>query len=466
MSFRRYLALPAVLAMLALAGLNGPAATAGPVEPEAALADPRPNILLINTDDQRATGTMEVMPKTVQFFGTGGVTYPNAFVTTSLCCPSRTSLFTGRYAHNHGITGNGLDDEVDALDQTQFIQAILQDSGYHTAMVGKYLTTYALSRDPEHYDRWLTTTGGYQDVPYNVDSTIRTINGYYTNVLGDYATQFLTDFESEDDQPWFLYVAPQAPHAGFVPQRKYADAPVPAWDYPESFNEADISDKPESWRGKQNAERVEEIRQSQLRTLISVDNMLRRITKHMTALDETRDTIAIFTSDNGFMWGEHRIFPDKRHPYTESVTVPLMIRWPAQVPGGTPGSTDPRIVANVDMLPTLLEAAGATPTLDNPIDGQSLLSAPPRSRILLEYFKSADSSVPPWKALRTTNWQYTERYNSTTGDLTGREYYNLVADPLQLNNLLGDATTANDPDVDALSRKLNRVRNCVAADCP
>jgi len=333
-------------------------------------------------------------------------------------------------------------------------------------MVGKYLTTYALSRDPEHYDRWLTTTGGYQDVPYNVDSTIRTINGYYTNVLGDYATQFLTDFESEDDQPWFLYVAPQAPHSGFVPQRKYVDAPVPTWDYPESFNEADISDKPESWRGKQNAERVEEIRQSQLRTLISVDNMLRRITKHMTALDETRDTIAIFTSDNGFMWGEHRIFPDKRHPYTESVTVPLMIRWPAQVPGGTPGSTDPRIVANVDMLPTLLEAAGATPTLDNPIDGQSLLSAPPRSRILLEYFKSADSSVPPWKALRTTNWQYTERYNSTTGELTGREYYNLVADPLQLNNLLGDATTANDPNVDALSRQLNRVRNCVAADCP
>jgi arylsulfatase A-like enzyme len=429
----------------------------------AAVTSP-PNILIINTDDQRYAETLAVMPHVRSFFGQGGTEFTNAMVTTSLCCPSRTSMFSGRYSHNTGITGNGLTDLVASFDQDATIQGYLQDGGYNTAIVGKFLNTYPLSRDPLNWNRWATFTGGYSNPSFNVDSTVRSTSGYYAGSMGTYATTFLRDFEAQDAKPWLLYVAPQAPHSSYVPEGKYANAAVPPAVHPPSWNESDVSDKPKQvrWRSLVSTTEYDSRRTQMLRTLMSVDDLVDQITAQMDALGETSDTLAIFTSDNGYMWAEHRIM-DKRFPYLESVEVPLLVRWPGHVAAG---ATSPELVTQVDLLPTLLEAAGISPSLRYPLDGQSIVSATPRSEVLLEYFKSSDSKLAPWASLRGPTWQYTEWYDTATGALVFREYYDLVNDPYQLTNVLNDNVVGNEPDVAALHARLTTARSCVGANCP
>lgn len=431
----------------------------------AAAAEPadQPNILVVNLDDMRATGTLGVMPQVRAFFEEGGRTFSQGFVTTPLCSPSRASLFTGRYPHNHGVTGNGLDAETAALDQAATMQGYLQSSGYLTALAGKYMNTVPLSRSPRYWNRWLFTTGGYVDISYNDDGTVHPIPGYYTDVLGDHVVEYLQDFEQQDDRPWLMYLAPQAPHSPTTPSTTYAGAPVPSWDYPASFNEPDISDKPStvSWRSPLSPSSVEQRRAQQLRTLMSVNDLVGRVVDEMERLGETGRTLAVFTSDNGYLWGEHRL-DTKRFPYTESFTVPLMLRWPGHVEAGT---TDRRLVSNVDLLPTLLEAADVAPALTYPLDGTSLLGSARRTEVLLEYGRSLDASLPPWAALRTDTEQYTEWYSATSGAITDREYYDLTQDPLQLTNLLKDGSTANDPDTSAWSGRLAQARTCVGRAC-
>jgi arylsulfatase A-like enzyme len=424
----------------------------------------RPNILVINTDDQRYPETLDVMPQVQSWFGEGGTTFVNGGVTTALCCPSRSSLFSGRYSHNTGITGNGLTDLVAAFDQDATIQGYLQAAGYNTAIVGKFLNTYPLNRNPLNWNRWAVFTGGYNDVPFNIDGSVRSTTGYYSHRMGDYAVQFLRGFEGEDDKPWFLYLAPQAPHSGFVPETKYADAPVPAAVKPPSWNEADVSDKPGPvrWRSLVSESSYQSRRTQMLRTLMSVDDLAGRVITELQALGEESDTLAVYTSDNGYLWAEHRIL-DKRFPYMESVEVPYLVRWPGQIEAGV---TSTRLVLQIDLLPTFLEAAGAQPTLTYPLDGQPLQSSPPRDEILYEYFKSPDAPLGPWASLRGRDWQYVEWYDVTTGAITFREYYDLATDPYQLVNLLADGNQANDPDVSTLHDRLTAARSCVGAACP
>ena len=441
-----------------------------PVPPErvASAADdvvsPPPNILIINTDDQRYAETLAVMPHVRAYFGQGGTEFTNAMVTTSLCCPSRSSMFSGRYSHNTGITGNGLTDLVASFDQDATIQGYLHDGGYNTAIVGKFLNTYPLSRDPLNWTRWATFTGGYNSPSFNVDSTVRSTSGYYATSMGTYATTFLRAFEAQDDKPWLLYVAPQAPHSGYIPEAKYATASVPPAVHPPSWNESDVSDKPKQvrWRSFVSTTDYNNKRTQMLRTLMSVDDLVDRITTEMTALGENSNTLAIYMSDNGYMWAEHRIM-DKRFPYLESVEVPFLVRWPGHVAAG---ATSSDLVMQVDLLPTLLEAAGLSPTLRYPLDGQSIVSANARSEVLLEYFKSLDSNLAPWASLRGTTWQYTEWYDTTTGALVFREYYDLMNDPYQLTNVLNDKVVGNEPDIAVLHARLTAARSCVGASCP
>jgi arylsulfatase A-like enzyme/PKD repeat protein len=449
----------------ASAGVLVAMASASAALPPVAMADSveQPNILLINLDDLRGAGTLPVMPRVRAYFQDSGRTYTENYVSTPLCSPSRASLFTGRFPHNNGVTGNGLDAEIAALDQSATFQSYLQEDGYNTAMAGKYMNTVPLSRSPQYWDRWLFTTGGYSDINYNDDGTVHRLPGYYTDVLGDHVVEYLNDFERSDDQPWLIYVAPQAPHAPTTPSDPYTSATVPAWDYPGNFNEADIADKPSSvrWRGLLDPTVVEQTRKQQLRTLMSVDDLVGQITDEMARLGEDERTLAIFTSDNGYQWGEHRL-DSKRFPYTDGVSVPLLVRWPGHI---APGSVDSRLVSNVDVLPTLLQASGVSPQLKYPLDGVSFLSDTRRSDLLLEYGRSLDSPLAPWASIRTESEQFTEWYNATTGALTEREYYNLSTDPLQLVNLLRDGTAANDPDVDSWSARLANLRQCAGNDC-
>ena len=423
-----------------------------------------PNILIINTDDQRYTETLEVMPRVSKFFVGGGTEYVNGAVTTALCCPSRASFFSGRYSHNNGITGNGLDELVANFDQDSTIQGYLQEAGYNTAIVGKYMNTYPLHRDPMNWTQWATTTGGYSDVPFNLNSEPRQTSGYYTKHLGNFATDFLQDFEAEDDKPWFMYVAPQAPHHPYRPQPKYATAEVPAVEKPPSWNEADISDKPQAVRNRAPVSEAEYIRKrtQMLRTLMSVDDMVQRLVRQMNLLGESENLLAVYMSDNGYLWGEHGV-SEKRFPYLESIEVPFLLRWRGVLPEG---ETSARLVTQIDLLPTALEAAQATPTLTYPLDGQSILSAPPRTEVLHEYFKSPDSQMFPWAGIRTEEWQYVEWYDVTTGVIIWREYYDLVNDPYQMENVLRDGIDGNEPDVAPLHERLTDLRDCVGIECP
>ena len=427
-----------------------------------AQAATRPNILIFLTDDQRGESGMGTMPNVNRLFGQQGTEFTNYSVTTPLCCPSRGSFWSGRYAHNHGVLGNDSYPQPQlSYDQSTAFQTYLRASGYRTALVGKYWNQWPLGLAAPGYDLWAKFGGGYNNVAWGVNGTVSTRSGYTTDVAGQFSVQDLQTFEQNDDQPWLLYVAPQAPHAPMTPAAAYANAPVPAWTGNPAVAETDKSDKPPPVRSSSvsfasaNSDRTQ-----QLRTLMSVDDMVQRVFDTMDALDETQDTLAIFTSDNGYLWGEHG-WTSKRVPYTQSTQVPFFMRWPGHV---AEGATDDRLTANIDVEPTLLEVAGITPT--HAIDGVSMFDPGARQRLLLEYFKSPDSPLGPWASTITQTYQYTEWYNTTTGALTFREYYDLVNDPWQLVNLLADGNPSNDPPIAPLSAQLAADRACVGSACP
>ena len=420
----------------------------------------RPNILLIITDDQRAPGTLAVMPNTRRIFKEGGTRFSNFHATTPLCCPSRGSFWNGQYAHNHGVRTNGDLASERKYPQWTAVQRYLRDAGYATALVGKYWNTWPLSVKPPNYGWWARNAGGYVDSAFNVNGTVKKVPGYNTDVLAMFATRFLNIAEVNDGRPWFLYVGTQAPHEPYTASAKYASAPVPSWSGNPAVFESDRSDKPPSvrWRHVGFAE-ASARRAEQLRTLMSVDDLVRRIFSELRDLGEAHDTLAIFTSDNGYMWGEHRI-ADKRFPYPTSTLVPMYLRWPGHVPAGV---TKTKLTANIDIEPTILKAAGITPA--HSLDGASLLSPGARSRLHLEYFHGPDSPLPSWASTLTPTYQYTEWYGDA-GAVTFREYYDVVRDPWRLTNILADGNAANDPSIWPLRTQLAADRTCRGSTCP
>jgi arylsulfatase A-like enzyme len=419
----------------------------------------QPNILVIVTDDQRADG-LEVMPKTRAIFQQGGVTFTEAYAATPLCCPSRASIMSGRYGHNSGIRTNR---DTGVLDHATTVQAHLHANGYQTAISGKFLLYWDLSQPPPNFDHWavVNETDYYGDV-YSVDGERRRIDQYSTDFIAERALEYLDRFESDDPRPWFLYVATQAPHAPFVAEPDYRDAPVPPWQPGPAVSEDDRSDKPDFVQVHHvGAEQAAREREAQLRTLYSVDDLVEAIFRRMAELGEEAGTLAVYTSDNGYFWGEHRLH-SKSLPYTEGIRVPLMLRWPGRV---LPGAADPRLATLVDIAPTLLGAAGIPLPADPPLDGTSLLGPDVRTEVLVEYARDPGFRYPTWASVRDRSTQYVEYYGDD-GSLTFREYYDLVTDPSQLENLLADADPANDPDVTVRSGRMAQLRSCSGRSGP
>jgi arylsulfatase A-like enzyme len=444
----RALALLLAVALTAI-GAGGPGASSTPQ---------RPNVLVIMTDDQRV-GTLSVMPSTREWFGRGGVTYPNAYATTPLCCPSRGSIFTGRYAHNHGVEGNA---DAGRLDHTQTIQRVLQDAGYRTGYTGKFLNRWNLAARPPFFDRSVVVEGGeHRAFPAAVNGEVRTVHAYATHYVEDQALRTLQRFERRDARPWLMVVAPTAPHEPFIVERAYAGFPVPPWTPSPAVRERDRSDKPPYVQASTfDLEDGRDVRRKQLRMLRSVDDLVAELRRTLADLRE-RNTIAFFLSDNGFHWGEHGL-PAKAKPYTASVRIPLLVRWPGHLPRG---ASDPRMVANIDVAPTILEAAGLPSSL--PVDGRSLLSDDARDRLLLEA-RPENSAIPDWASTRTPEYQYVEYYQ-VDGTVSFREYYDLMNDPWQLTNLYADSDPTNDPSVEEtarLSAALARDRRCEGTPGP
>ena len=428
-----------------------------------------PNVLIIVTDDQRADETLQVMPATRHYFKRKGTRYPNAFATTPLCCPSRASILTGRFAHNTGVLRNDL---ARRLDVTTMFPRLLSEAGYQTALAGKFLNSWPAATPPPYFDRFATfVRREYRDPIFNVNGMIKEVRGYSTNVLRTFSLRFLRKFEAEDDDaPWLLYLAPTAPHFPWRPAPRYAHARVDRWTANPSVFEADRSDKPPYVQAYHfTAAQGRPVHDAQLRTLMSVDDMVSRVFEEMDRLGETRDTLAFFLSDNGFLWAEHGLggagggAGQKRVPYTASVKIPFLVRWPGHIPKG---ATDRRLTGTVDIAPTVLEAAGLAPDPTKPpLDGRSLLQPGMRDRMLLEFWSQPTVPIPTWASIRTPTLQYIEYYD-VDGATTFREYYDLTRDPWQLENLLQAAIPVDNPAIADLSALLAQDRVCVGTDGP
>lgn len=436
-----------------------------PTAPHAtAQADERPNILIIVTDDQRRE-LMQAMPKTLELFRDGGRTYTNAYVTTPMCCPSRASIFTGQYVHNHGVYHNWLGWQ---LPETT-LQSTLQEQGYRTGLFGKFLNSWGEGRAPSGFDRFAVSVGGYTKARWNIDGDSRTDQGYNTDVIAEHADSFI---RGEDGSPWLAIVTPFAPHAPFVAQSEYASMPVPKMGANPAMKEKNRSDKPRWVRRQSHRYRgqMDEERAKQYRTLPSVDDLVERLFATLEETDQ-QNTLAFFLSDNGYLWGEHGL-RRKGAPYTDSVRVPFYVRWPGHV---APGTTDSSIVANIDIASTVFKKLGLP---RGRTDGRDILhdasvdggaeEEPQRKRrrILLEFWCNTGTyQCHPWASIRNKKWQYIEHYNDEKR-VAFREYYDLVNDPWQLRNLLGDEKTSNDPNLRHLRRKLRRDGACEGSNCP
>lgn len=428
-------------------------APAPPVEPPSP-----PNIVIINLDDARADAGI-VLPKTLGWLADGGATYTNAYVSTPSCCPSRATLMTGQFVHN-----NGQVDQVTPLtDERDSIQRHLSDAGWFTAHSGKYLHYYDVTEIAPNWDRWTHYKGGYNNVLVNIDGDVGRSSVYSTTLTFDTAIEYAQDFTAaDDDRPFYLHIAPVAPHRPLDPEPRYANAPVPAWNPPPSVGEADRSDKPPfvSFLNESEAE-SRRVREGQLRLLMSLDDQVDRFMRTLDQLGELDNTLVLFTSDNGYFWGEHGR-TSKFLPYTEAVEVPLYVYWEGHI---EPGSVNDDLVSHIDILPTVLTAAGVE--WDHTVDGRDFLDPSfEREYLLTEYFldESNANFISDWSSIRNEAHVYNEYYG-TAGEVIFREYYDLRSDPWELENQLATNPEAVADEVARLAPRLERYRNCVGSRC-
>jgi arylsulfatase A-like enzyme len=435
-----------------------------------------PNILIFVTDDQRSGLT--AMPLTRQLFSHRGVTYKRAYATDPLCCPSRASIMTGRYPHNTGVKSNkdhpGLGvGGASALDQFTTIQRYLHDAGYTTGLFGKYLNRWDLSRPPPFFDRFAVvgTEYSYVDSLVSVGDAGEAPNvfvseTYNTTFVRRQALRFLRR-HTNGSEPLFLIIAPHAPHRPFTAEEKYAQDGFGRWAGNPAVFEQDRSDKP-AYVQERSATIGDgrKIRTRQYRTLESVDDLVGAIFDQLRSTGQSRNTLAFFVSDNGFLWGEHGLL-GKDVPYLPSVRVPFFARWPEGPL--IPGSADARGAANVDVAPTIMQAAGLSiPAGQPPMDGRSLLEPWARLREETEHWCNVDTCLY-WAAEKTQAYHYIEYYDGpdfAAANVIFREYYDLLADPFELENLLNDGDPTNDPDFSAAATQLALDRDCAGSSCP
>lgn len=450
-----------------------PLALPGPAAPAAAAT--RPNIVFYNLDDLRDAvpgnlDPMTFMPKTRQWMAAGR-RFPTHFVTEPSCCPSRSSLMTGRMPHNNGVR---LQSQGPAFDAPHSMACYLRAAGYSTYVAGKFLTTWPRTTTPPCFDHSTVMWGGYQNVATRVDGVARTLTGYSTTALGVRGREYITAALGLA-KPFLLYETPQAPHwvdvtnpdgtttQRAVPEARYAAAPVPTCSAPV---EANRSDKPQYVRNmNRTPAQGQEMCASQLRAIMTADDEFDATMRLLSDRGALANTLVIFSSDNGYMWSDHGR-TEKFVPYEPSLRTPLYLRWDGQI---APGTATGRLASYVDLLPTMLAAAQfALPAGAPPLDGESLLSPSTRTTAYAEYFKDpANGLVPTWKALRTATVKYIQTY-ADNGTVSFREYYNLAADPVEDNNLLANGTTADDPpaaELAALAARLAALGTCTGGAC-
>lgn len=443
----------------------------------------RPNVLLILADDQGAK-TMGVMQQVQRKLADRGTTYTDAFVSLPECCPSRASVLSGQYAHNHGVLDNTPPrGGYPAFDGRNSLPVWLRRAGYRTGWVGKYLNGYgnpAKGADPlEVPPGWSEWTAPVNHTEFRMFDYTLNHNGelrdygseaadYQTDVFAEHADDFVRK-SARGSEPFFLAISPLAPHQEGSPIDDRPDAPRnprPAPRHrgtfdseplptPPSFDEADVSDKAEIVGeqrplGGAEIERLTRIYRSQLESLLAVDEMVGRLVRTLRQTGQLRETVVIYTSDQGFLFGEHRL-SGKNKLYEEALHVPLIIRGA----GLEAGSTDDRLASNVDLAPTIVELSGARAS--QPMDGRSLLGPAPKSGVggrslLLELFHPGR-----YAGVRTSTHAYVDFGRQ------GVELYDLTRDPLQLVNVAGEP--AHREVERRMAAELKRLRDCAGSSC-
>lgn len=438
----------------------------------------KPNIVYIIVDDQRydamgfvnsdaVTPNMDAMAKE-------GTYFKNAFVTTSLCGPSRASVLTGMYAHNHGMVDNNKNDNVYSLN---FFPQRLKQAGYQTGFFGKWhFGGVEKEARPGFagFDKWVGFIGSNSQGNYypinefggaselNVDGKVVKQKGYITDELTDYALDWLD--HRDKSKPFMLYLGHKGVHADFLPApRHIGKLKGKAFKKPDSWvdNAENYAGKPRwvkdqsnSWHGidfpyMENLNYNEWL-QSYYETLMSVDESIGSVRQYLKDHNLDKNTIIMVMGDNGFMFGEHGLI-DKRNAYEESIRVPLI----ASGPGFDAGRVVNDVVANIDIAPTILEAAGLPKPKE--YDGSSFLSlgtgkkpAEVRSKAFVyEYFWEYNFPYTPTTfAIRGERYKYINYY----GVWDTEELYDLKEDPKEMHNLIN----SNDPEIVKIKQDLRQ----------
>jgi N-acetylglucosamine-6-sulfatase len=403
-----------------------------------------PNILVINTDDQRFD-TLPYMPTVPSQLVPASSVFTNSFVPTPICSPSRASLLTGLYAYNHGVLHvlepwGGFQN----FNDSSTLATWLDGAGYNTAMIGKYINGYDVNAYanqnpndtyvPPGWDQWRAMLGASFNSPkFSIDGVTQQFPGKYTtDVMSDMAVDFIESTSADGQAPFFLYYAPHNPHQpSLVAPRHQGAYDGIAPHRPPSFNEADISDKP-NWVKNQlglmtpaEIAALDEFREDQLESMLSVDEGIARMLDALRQNGQLENTIIIYTSDNGQHWGEHR-FDEKGPAWEESIRVPLLI-----YDGRDPmGQTIDEMALNIDLAPTIMQLAGIS--LPQSADGRSLVplmnnqNVDWRDDFLIERY-IGDGGL--YYGLRTERYTYTEYVYTNSFEL-----YDNLNDPYQLTS--------------------------------
>ena len=516
-----------VAACIAIAGLGSLLALKLPEHATAAAQ--KPNVIFILTDDQ-TLAEMSAMPQTAALIGGRGATFDRAYISYPLCCPSRATLLTGQYMHNTGVRGNnppfgGWDRFAGLGDEAKALPVWMKDAGYYTVQMGKYLNGYGSINPtvPAGWDEWYGKLSQYNkasfgnQIYFNYSLLEQGPGGppaklvNYGQNEGDYQTDVLLGKAIDAihrlggpggaGKPFFLDLWLSAPHAPYVSSARFtgafAGAPVPT---NASINERNMSDKPRFMQ------RIHPLKKRQLQTiglrqrnrwaqLLSVDQGVSQIVEALRQVGQLDNTYIVFSSDNGYFSGEHRIAQGKYLPFEPSSHVPLLVRGP----GIPAGSHSNELVSNADIAPTIAQIGGAAPELTD--DGRSLLpyAENPGLRstrpLLLEgdtgsnltggdaIEASAKASgalahkagvrnleqepiasiahkvqAPPYRAIRTDRYLYVQYAGHGGVDL-----YDMSLDPLQLRSKRLDRRYALVRPW--LAAKLLALQSCIGASC-
>jgi N-acetylglucosamine-6-sulfatase len=478
----RHIVLFALVSLFASLGMTAS-------HPESSLAQTasKPNILFILLDDLRASD-LKYMPNTQTWLKNQGVEFTKPWVTRSLCCPSRATILRGQYTHNHKVWVNvepvgGFPKFYNQGLENSTMATWLNAAGYDTILIGKYLNRYGNDAPttyvPPGWDYWYGWQGMYTGTgtSYQINEkrskeqqqgqivTYQRSQIHDTDLHARTAEDFIRD-TAGDGTPFFMHLSPNAPHhPAYYASRHadmFSDTRLPR---PSSFNEADVSDKPEWVRNipRLSSTQISDLtdfHRKRLRALQSVDEMVLRLVNALDATGELSNTYIVFTSDNGIYLGEHRL-QAKAAAYNAAPRVPLLIRGP----GVPQGVTRSQMVLNNDLAPTFARWAGLTPPPF--VDGRSLkpllTTSPPtswRTAFLVEHRRSAEEydyvrRIPNYDAVRTARYNYVEY---ETGE---KELYDLSTDPTELTNIYNSAPQTLRSELKA---RLDALKVCARAD--